>query len=274
MKRRLVILATTVVMTLGFVILKPIAFQAAFDKQRSRQELETMKGILKTTLNYALKRMDTRPADARWVGFGGIGGGVQGFYLQGQGAVFVIPMSTLRSHGHGVYAIGGSGDAVGVGIIEDAMLAEGESIEVLTQQAEELREVLEEQERSSGQRAEAAKKRMELQKARAEKAKQKLEQRRAAAQKQREALQGRVEQVKVSLKDTLASHGDSLTIVRPAEWVTFVIAGDRGGFGLLEERGDDDVCHVLAVQKSTVTDLKAGKISREEFDRRVSEYSY
>ncbi len=281
MRRRLALAAFVVLFALVFVAVRPIADQPAFDKEKSRQELETMKGILKTSLSYALKRMDTKPASTGEPAVIGWGkgewgfGGIDAFYLQGQGAVFVIPMSALRGGNHMVY---GTGFAFGDVEIDEAVLAQAEAskdmAEEMEQASAELKALGDAPKPEAGKDQPAVKKKMELNKARIEKMQQKLEQRRAESKKQREELLSRIQGLKGRLKDTLASYGDSLTIVKPEEWVTVVISGD-GGFKMWGEAGDEDEsCHVIAVKKTMVTDLKAGKISREEFDRRVTDYSY
>lgn len=284
MKRRLALAAFAVLFALVFVIVKPIAQQPPFDKEKSRQELETMKGILRTSLSYALKRMDTKPAstgEPAVIGFGkgewGFGG-IEAFYLQGQGAVFVIPMSALRGGGHMIYGEGFEfGDVMG---LEEAVIAQAALGKAMT---EDMARAIEEQKESAQTPKPAegkdkdqptVQKKMEQNKARIEKMQQKLEQRRAEAKKQQELLLSRVQGLKGGLKDALANFGDSLTIVKPEEWVTVVISGGGGGFKMWESGDQDESCHVIAVKKSMVTDLKAGKISREEFDRRLTDYNY
>src|SRR5262245_41393640 len=78
-----------------------------FDVKKSQQELEVMKGILTTTLNFFLKesrRASTQKREKdedqpyKDFTFQGPWGGsrVSAFYLYGQGATFIIPVSALR----------------------------------------------------------------------------------------------------------------------------------------------------------------------------------
>ena len=81
-----------------------------FDVLKSQQELEIMKGILSTTLSFvaqSLQKQSTAQAGTRGTTtpFGSVSvyssglrfSNMNAFYLYGQGAVFVIPSSTLRS---------------------------------------------------------------------------------------------------------------------------------------------------------------------------------
>jgi hypothetical protein len=57
-----------------------------FDADKSREELEIMKGILDTTLKFQAQRVKPETARWRWSV-----SSLETFYLAGQGAVFVIP---------------------------------------------------------------------------------------------------------------------------------------------------------------------------------------
>jgi len=70
-----------------------------FDAKKLQQELEIMKGILRTTLDFATKELQAGGSEDRHArfDFGGFSN-ISAFYLYGQGAVFSIPTSSLR-HG-------------------------------------------------------------------------------------------------------------------------------------------------------------------------------
>jgi len=83
---------------LGLTIVKPLADQPVVDSQKSRQELETMEGILSTTLGYAVKRLGANQdaeGDRVWRSLKMDRDEVSGYYLYGQGAFFMIPISAL-----------------------------------------------------------------------------------------------------------------------------------------------------------------------------------
>ena len=76
---------------------------ALFDVRKSQQELEIMKGILSTTLSFISQNMQTAstPENASAGVYARVLTGwrysnINGFYLAGQGAVFVIPSSGFR----------------------------------------------------------------------------------------------------------------------------------------------------------------------------------
>jgi len=96
-----------------------------YDVKKSQQELEVMKGILSTTLRFVANEIRNRDIAAqnkpgespRRISMGGYGGGasVSAYYLYGQGATFVIPISSLNVGSGGmdrVFALAG-GTAVG-----------------------------------------------------------------------------------------------------------------------------------------------------------------
>jgi hypothetical protein len=109
---------------------------------------------------------------------------------------------------------------------------------------------------------------------RLKKAQEKMKLRQQDLEKRRAELVQRIERLKVYLKDALANHGDSLSVVKPQEYVTFVITTDgvRGWFG---GNGDDQATqHVMSVKKSDVVEFKSGRITREQFAQRVMEYQF
>jgi flagellar motility protein MotE (MotC chaperone) len=265
--------------TLCFTIVRPIAQQPVVDSQKSRQELETMEGILSTTLGYAVQRLSgNQAADGdRVFKFHRMDGGdVNGYYVYGQGAVFMIPISALQRHHEMDFAfampdidvlvepaleMGLAAAAVGLEASAEAM-AEQEKDEKLQKQTEERKQ----------ERKKELTQKLEKQKEKMQQIQEQAKKRRADMEQKRKELITRLDQVKVDLKDALARYGDSLSIVKPEESVTIILS-DEGGFkwGDMEGAG---ICHVLTVRKSLATDLKSGKITREEFDRRVVDYSY
>ncbi len=282
MKRRIVLIMLALLVTLCFTLVKPVADQPVVDSQKSRQELETMEGILSTTLGYAVKRLGGNQAAEgdRVFRFHRMDASdVSGYYVYGQGAVFMIPISALQREQDtdfafampeigelvssavdvGLAAAGASLDAVAAGKPGEVDAAKiKEKAEKIQQQAEarqkDLTQNLEKQKEKMQQFQEQAKKR------------------RTEMEERRKELISRLGQVKVDLKDALARYGDSLSIVKPDESVTIILSDDRGfrwGDG-----ESNSICHVLTVKKSLVTDLKSGKITREEFDKRVVDYSY
>ena len=73
--------------------------------------------------------------------------------------------------------------------------------------------------------------------------------------------------------EAMANHGDSLTVVKPGEYVNVVII-DEGSrwFALADDSGDRAQREILSVQKSVITDYKTGKLSMEAFKQKVLNY--
>ena len=122
MKRNHLVIVTVVCVMLWSLN----SFQGAqvqpFDLRKCQQELEIMKGILRTTLGFASQelaaglksdKVETKPGAKRFA-FGRSGDfNIGAFYLAGQGAVFTIPTSSVRDmmrarQGNGVFALAGS----------------------------------------------------------------------------------------------------------------------------------------------------------------------
>jgi hypothetical protein len=112
-----------------------------------------------------------------------------------------------------------------------------------------------------------------------EEAHRRLEDAQAKVRKAREEMEVRRQKLlealtKVSgyLVEALANHGDSLTHVRPNEYINIIITTDEGmplmGAGA-EVRSRREV---ISVQKSTITDYKAGRITLDAFKQKVLQY--
>lgn len=282
-----------------------------FDLKKCQQELEIMKGILRTTLGFASQelaaglksdKMATHPAAKRFV-FGRSGEfNIGAFYLAGQGAVFTIPTSGVRDmmrakQGNGVFAFA-SADLKEMGL-------NGEWMEELGNQLNELHAELKNDFGFDGVAALAAvpeppsppvppavspatpapaprppraKDQPEAAAAREKQLRQKLselqdrvkqrgEEEEARQAKFRESLS----QLKVFLMEAMANHGDSLTIVKPGEYVNLVIV-DEGNRWFGDDSGDRGQREILSVQKSVITDYKTGKLSLDAFKQKVSNY--
>src|SRR5512134_581024 len=120
MKRNhLVIVAVVCVMLWSLNSFQGASQIQPFDLKKCQQELEIMKGILRTTLGFASQelaaglksdKVETRAAAKRFT-FGRPGDfSIGAFYLAGQGAVFTIPTSSVRDmmrarQGNGTFAI-------------------------------------------------------------------------------------------------------------------------------------------------------------------------
>jgi hypothetical protein len=287
-----------------------------FDLRKCQQELEIMKGILRTTLGFASQelagglnsdKVETRAAAKRFT-FGRAGDfSIGAFYLAGQGAVFTIPTSSvrdmMRARKENMYFALAS-DMKDLGW-------NGAWTEQLENQINELTGQLQglaadgfaalapvpptppappapavspgspalapkppqaakdrpgradvEVERSTREK-QLRQKLAELQ----DKVKQRGAEEEARQAKFRESLS----QLKVFLMEAMANHGDSLTVVKPGEYVNLVIV-DEGNRWVGDDSGDRAQREILSVQKSVITDYKAGKLSLEAFKQKVLNY--
>ncbi len=315
---------------LALVALSAQAGSTNVDTLKVRQEMETMEGILKTSIRFA-----TRSGSDDEMEFHGIGQGIRGYFLLGQGAVFIIPVSPSESRANleAVLALETSvRDAekqrvVSEGFLRDierevrnalrdaeaaerdAMHAFGLRFDGMAPEPPEPPEpdyapepqgaveapgapppppapgaptaapTATPQARARAysetrRRAEAvdAQKRLQA-------LQQRLEEKKADTEKRLKEMEADLARLRDGLVDTLAKHGDSLTILRPEDSITLILS--REGFGLPLGRvfwigggsqQESSTTTVLSVKKSAISDYKAGRISRDQFLQKVLEY--
>jgi hypothetical protein len=325
-----------------------------FDLKKSEQELEVMKGILTTTLNFFLKesrRASTqkgeRDEDQVYKDFpvkGPWGGSrVSAFYLYGQGATFIIPVSTLRYAKAPVKVGALDADQLKLNAELDALQALQLEEQIATEQqfeAElaqlELNRVAETQEQQlatlqnelsfllagvpggvaggipggvgggipGGVRGPAKARPKPSKPAaqvappqppqapqpaaeprspqREEEVRKKLEdlqrnvvKRREMEEVKRKELLERLAQIKIYLIEALANHGDSLTHVKPNEYINLVLTAEDGDkwFKLADSEGESSHREIMSVQKSVITEYKAGRLTLDAFKQKVLQYS-
>jgi hypothetical protein len=298
------------------------SFQGAqvqpFDLRKCQQELEIMKGILRTTLGFASQelatglksdKVETKPGAKRFV-FGRSGDfNIGAFYLAGQGAVFTIPTSSVRDmmrarKGPMALAIADSDFRFNWnGGFEDEMAQLGNQLNELNAQLQDNfglegfpalaavpappsppapaappvspaspapgpkppqpAQAKEGREGATAREKQLRQKLAELQ----EKVKQRGAEEDARQAKFRESLS----QLKVFLIEAMANHGDSLTVVKPTEYLNLVIV-DEGNRWFGDDSGDRAQREILSVQKSVITDYKSGKLTLDAFKQRVLNY--
>jgi hypothetical protein len=333
-----------------------------FDLKKSQQELEVMKGILSTTLNFVLKELrDSSTGKAErdevqvykdFTVHGPWGGSrLSAFYLYGQGATFIIPVSSLR------YAKDKPGKALGASDTDLLRLdAELEALralqldEQLDKQVELDKQIelldaqlvnldIQEQELATHQaemtrgflagvpggvpggivggvpggvgggipggergpakvRSKPAKpvaqaapqppqapqpspaprspQREEEVRKRVEDLQRSVVKRREEAELKRKQLLERLAQIKIYLIEALANHGDSLTHVKPNEFINLVLTAEEGAakvFNLADSEGESSHREVMSVQKSVITEYKAGRLTLDAFKQKVLQYN-
>jgi len=72
-----------------------------------------------------------------------------------------------------------------------------------------------------------------------------------------------------SLLDTLAKYGDSLSVVKPDEYINLVLQASPAYSIQMSRTGAARGTEVISVRKSWITDYKAGKMTLEEFREKV-----
>ena len=259
-----------------------------FDTAKSAQELEIMKGILGTTLSFVaqnLQRQEATKASTKPVAtpFGRVSttvswrsANINAFYLYGQGAVFFMPTSSVR--------LAGRYDAGNVEYYLQEALSE-----VSVREREVRAQVAEAARQSAGAQAAAAAAAPKPAKAptppaqlKDEELRKKLAEAQEKMKKSREEMEANhakflaaLEQIKVHLIEAIANHGDSLTTVKPNEYISLIIMTDdmeSAAFfrGEIEQRNRQQV---ISIQKSLITDYKAGRLTLDALKQKVLQYS-
>lgn len=288
MKRNLTILA--VILALGTA--SPGSAQGP-DLEKMKRELEIMRGILDTTIGFVVRDIRQREAGSKAAGqnlerlFGS--SGIHAFYLQGQGALFVISTSGLRLRI----------DERAESWIAERIEAEESYRAALEAQQEALRAV-------EAARAELARgvpqpppappqppkppqaaaapaaapapqaARQEDLRKRLQEAQEKVKQRQEELKARQKKIQEYLEEISVHLIEALANHGDSMTTLRPGEYVNLVITGgDMPGLARYAPADEDAAAsyRIIAVQKSVIADYKAGRLNLEAFKQKVLRYT-
>jgi hypothetical protein len=272
-----------------------------FDIKKSREELEIMKGILNTTLNFYAQSSQKESSGSRF-------SNITAFYLAGQGAVFVIPSSGFRflmpsyaynynlgpefnqemasltqyvkglaraaqdeasraaqvasalsSAYKGVVAgrVTGIGAGIGAGvgsgvggIVAPALPAPPAPPAAPAPEAQKP----EKPESQAGLEVDREKLRKAVEEAQA-----RVNSLREQSEANRQKLLQETSEVKVHLIETLANYGDSITTVKPDEYINLVFVTDRS--------------NVISARKSWLTDYKAGRLSLEAFKQKVIQYT-
>lgn len=288
MKRNVMVMAS--ILALGTV--SPNLAQGP-DLKKMKQELEIMKGILQTTMSFVARDIRQREAGSKDPApYGGrlLGSpDIDAFYLQGQGAVFVISTSGLRSR---IFITDQSPIAGRIGLqaeeaYRQALEAQQDALRAVeAAQAEFARGVLPPPPpeppkppqaapaptpKPAGQQAQAQKQeemRRKLQEAQ-EKVKQRQEELKAREKKYQEYL----EEISAYLVEALANHGDSITALRPGEYINLVLTGNDTFDSERLSAGSEGACRLILVQKSVVADYKAGRLTLEAFRQKVLRYT-
>jgi hypothetical protein len=339
--------AAALLLILGLGSLSWSAAQSArsdlFDVKKSRQELEIMKGILNATLGFAASEIQggDKSADAFQGGlFHSFGGGsnINAFYLYGQGATFIIPISGFRfatktrtvmpwlvggkiaaareeDMGDSLVSLQEEMDALNFEMMlknDEMAVAAGEMAQAVHELAREAaeypalaggvvggvgtgvgvgvgtgngRSTLVVQSAptpppQAGQPAPAPPARPAKPQADREEMRKKLEDAQKKITETRKEMEARRQKLIESLTqasgylvEALANHGDSLTHVRPNEYINIIITTDGDYMVFAQNSETRSQRQVLSVQKSNITDYKAGRINLDAFKQKVLQYN-
>jgi hypothetical protein len=256
-----------------------------FDLEKSRQEIQTMRGILRTTLNYALKQSQPEDDEENPAGFFGFGMApqVSGYYLYGQGAVFTISLGSPWPF---------SPDPPAPPVAPVPQVAPVPPVPPAPPlwDDDDQAAIQKQTEAAKAQAALAVAQAKQLQKDAARIQEQALKQTaemRTKMKKWREQMQTdraklgeQMTAAKTAMIDALAKHGDSLTVVKPQEYITTILSGNHSEYGsfsfglVVGETSQKRLPRqILSVQKSVITDYKAGRISLDEFRKKVLSYT-
>jgi hypothetical protein len=228
-----------------------------FDVKKSQEELEIMRGILGTTLSFVQDKSQSQPSVWRY-------SNLSAFYLAGQGAVFMIPTSAFRA----------IGPVISWGI-EQQMSDAADQIAKASMVLQQLYApaAASPQAPPSPSSPPAPPPAPQVNR---EELRRKAEESLAKAKKTREELEARREkslqslaEIKPYLIEALANYGDSLTTVKPGEFISLVLTTDDfDGLGGRQRTRFE----VISAQKSWVTDYKAGRLSLDNFKQKVLQY--
>ena len=104
-------------------------------------------------------------------------------------------------------------------------------------------------------------------------AQEKVKKRREEFEAQRQKLLQSLSEIKVYLIEALANHGDSLTFLKPNEYINIILTTDEG-FPIFPDEGESRALReVVSVQKSVVSDYKGGRLNLDAFKQKVLQYS-
>jgi hypothetical protein len=273
--------------------------QTDYDTVQIDREIAVMKSIIETSLNLARKSVQAEGSrssgfDSRfqyWEQFSG-GGGVNGYYLYGQGAVFTIPYPCLsgkspREWDEVVARIEElkAQESPNVGyllsemaFLESQIQMEQRELDMMRSSGESLFETVpfEEPEspetvepraprgRDTEARKEALEKRIKRLQERLEKGRERSEDQRAKAEKERELIREELFRV-------IATHGDSLTEVKDDEYINLILNDSCEPFRWNRNR-EGRSQSVLSVRKSDLGLYRSGQLTLDQLKQKFIEY--
>jgi ribosomal protein S17E len=237
-----------------------------------------MRGIIGTTLSFAAQDSQ-RQTSSSWR-FSNI----NAFYLPGQGAVFVIPKSGLRGFASSGITAVDFGPEFYQSMENMTREVEAQTRDVAIRAAEIAARLSAEGTAMQSAQAEGAPPAAPAppappappQPAKREAARELMEEYRKKAKQNREEAKAKHEEylknlskTKDNLIEALASYGDSMTTVKPHEYINLVLATDDPSIPW-DQRPRHDV---ISAQKSWIADYRAGKLTLDAFKAKLIRYA-
>jgi hypothetical protein len=229
---------------------------------KSKEELEIMKGILKTTINF----VENKSKSSTW--HAGYSADINAVYLPNQGATFVIPASSL--------SVFSSASAYGITNLSNnlALLSNrtDDLSKIYTQEALRNMGVTVYASEQTPQSSATSDKKLEKTDSDREDLRKKIDNLQNKMKKHQEdeqeslrKYQQSIEEIKTYLIESLANYGDSLTVVKPEEYVNLVLLSNTPAMQAKK-------AEALCARKSWITDYKSGKLSLDAFKQKVLQY--
>jgi len=277
-----------------------LSAQTSFDPKRSQHEIQVMISILSTSIQLAKEEFDPSSSDPRRTTGIGVwslssrGGGVRGYYLYGQGAVFTIPFPCLTGKTTEEWEKTMEKLAqleAGTRKNVESLMAQANFLESQVEMARQLAELerlqLEEgfyapvappappaapapsarearNERNLEARKKEIRERIARLKVRLQETREKTEEQRTRAEKERTVLREELFRV-------IATHGDSLTHVKDNEYINLILKESCEPFGW---NASDARQTILSVRKTDVRAYRSGELTLDQLRSKFIEYQY
>jgi hypothetical protein len=242
--------------------------KAPFDMAKAQKELEIMRGIFRTTLSY-------NSDDSQGFNFSRFAE-IRFMYFEGQGANFFMKVLDFNP---GEFNLNLGFDP---SLLESRLKMTEENLKKLQENLKRNQESLaksyssrkESQDSDNDTENEFSKAQQNYEKyikeaissaeaalaERQEAMKQSLQAQKAITEKQQEDRSKKLPEIKESLIEAVANYGDSLTTVKPDEYINLVF--DAGG-----------KYDIVSIQKSWIKDYKAGNLTLDQFKAKAIQYS-
>jgi hypothetical protein len=202
--------------------------------QKAQNEVQTMKGILTTTINFVTQnaqRLLTTPAPSSSGSsiFMGRSINITGYYTHGQGAIFIIPASSWRPTNI---------SSMSSSLPASALPSSWEDMQI------KLKDV-QDKARQDGENRDA----------------------------ERLKSAGISDRIKSYLIEAIANYGNGLTTVKPNEYVTLILTTQETSMPDYISGNPTQRCDIISAQKSWITDYKAGRMNMDGFKEMILQYS-